>query len=175
MVMIESQIERSGQRHHELVTLACLRVGNGYYALDIMCIREIIRPLPITPIPKAPSFIDGIITLRKSAIPIVDLRRRFDLPVAEQGKLQRMVICAVAGRVIGLVVDAVTEVRGYVRDEIQPAPFYLSGENAQFFPGVCRNDEHLLLLLDLKKILTSDQRIDGQALTRQALTHGEGE
>ncbi|PLX90720.1 MAG: chemotaxis protein CheW [Desulfuromonas sp.] len=173
--MIEHQGKRAGQWNDEQVKLACLRVGNGYYALDIMCIREIIRPLPITPIPKAPPFIDGIINLRESVIPIVDLRRRFDLPSADQGTLRRMVICVVAGRVVGLVVDEVTEVRSYVRDDIQPTPYYLSGENVQFFPGVCRNDGQMLMLLDLKKILASDQRIDGQVLYRQVLTNGEGE
>ncbi|MDT8421145.1 MAG: chemotaxis protein CheW [Desulfuromonadales bacterium] len=172
--MSEPQDERAGQRYAEQVKFACLRVGDGFYALDIMCIREIIRPLPITPIPKAPLFIDGIINLRKAVIPIVDLRRRFDLPVADQGSLQRMVICAVAGRMVGLVVDEVTEVRSCLRDDIQPAPFYLSGDSTRFFPGVCRSGEQTLMLIDLKKILSSDQRIDGQTLSRQVEAHGRG-
>lgn len=168
--MIEHRPESSEESQQQKVKLACLRVGDGYYALDIMCIREIIRPLPITPVPKAPSFIDGVITLRKTVIPIIDLRRRFDLPVTEQDSLQRMIICAVEGRMIGLVVNEVTEVRTYIREEIHPAPYHLSGEQVKFFPGVCRNGDHLFMLLDLKKILTSDQKIDGQQLKQQVLT-----
>jgi purine-binding chemotaxis protein CheW len=156
------------------VKLAFLRVASGYYALDIMCIREIIRPLPLTPVPKAPAYVDGIITLRNTVIPVVDLRRRFDLPVTEQDSRLRMIICAVAGRMIALLVNEVTEIRTCDREEIQPAPYYLSGENARFFPGVCRYGERLYILLDLKKILDSDQVIDGAQLHRPGLTAGSG-
>jgi len=121
--MIEHRPEPSEDKQPQKVKLACLRVGDGYYALDIMCIREIIRPVSITPVPKSPPFIDGIINLRKTVIPVVDLRRRFDLPVTEQDRLQRMIICAVEGRMIGLIVNEVTEVRTYNREEIRPAAF----------------------------------------------------
>ena len=172
--MIEHRPEPSDKTYPQKVKLACLRVGTGYYALDIMCIREIIRPLPIIPVPKAPPYVDGIINLRETVIPVVDLRRRFDLAVTEQDSLQRMIICAVAGRMIGLIVNEVTEVRTYDREEIHPAPYYLSGQNAKFFPGVCRNGERLYMLLDLKMILDSAQIIDGEQLTQQTLAAESG-
>lgn len=173
--MLEHRSEPSEEIQTQPVKLACLRVGEGYYALDIICIREIIRPLPITPVPKAPLFIDGLINLRKTVIPVIDLRRRFDLEMSDQDTSQRMIICVVEGRMIGLIVNEVTEVRTYNREEIHPAPYYLSGENAKFFPGVCRNGDRLYMLLDLKKILSSDQRIDGQQLSQQVLTAGREE
>mgnify|MGYP001090443446 CR=1 FL=1 len=168
--MNEHQAELCEEVKPQKVKLACLRVGDGHYALDIMCIREIIRPLPITPVPKAPPFIEGVINLRETVIPIIDLRRRFDLPATETERSQRMIVCAVEGRMVGLVVNEVTEVRTYRREEIQPAPYHLSGDQVRFFPGICRNGEHLFMLLDLKKILASDQRIDGQELKQQVLT-----
>lgn len=171
--MLSPRTESIANMQSQKLKLACLRVGDGYYALDIMCIREIVRPLPITPVPKAPPFIDGVINLRKTVIPVVDLRRRFGLSVPEHDSAQRMLICAVEGRMVGLVVNEVTEVRTYDREEIQPAPYYLSGENARFFPGVCRHDERMFMLLDLKKILASDNIIDGQQLNQQFLTGGE--
>ncbi|HKJ05079.1 MAG TPA: chemotaxis protein CheW [Geopsychrobacteraceae bacterium] len=170
--MLQHRLEGSENKKAQKVKLACLRVGDGFYALDIMCIREIVRPLPITPIPKAPPFIDGVVKLRQSVIPVVDLRRRFDLPVGDQDQQQRMIICAVEGRMIGLIVNEVTEVRSYDRDEIHPAPYYLSGKNAKLFPGVCRKGERLYMLLDLKKILESDQPIDGHKMNQQALAAG---
>jgi len=172
--MVEHRPEPGGDNQQQKVKLACLRVGDGHYALDIMCIREIIRPLPVTPVPKAPPFIDGVINLRNTVIPIIDLRRRFDLPETELDSLQRMIICAVEGRMIGLVVSEVTEIRTYIREEIHPAPYHLSGEQIKFFPGVCRNGDHLFMLLDLNKILTSDQKIDGQQLKQQVLAAREG-
>lgn len=153
----------------------CLRVGDGFYALNIKDVREIIRPLPILPIPKAPPYIDGVINLRNAAIPVIDLRRRFDLPHDEQDRLQRMIICAVQGRMISLVVNEVTEIRSFRHAEIQPVPFYLAGETAQFFPGVCRHGDRLFMLLDLQNILSSHQAIDGSELNRQLLIGGKGE
>ncbi len=153
------------------IKLACLRVGPAFYALDIMGIREIIRPLQIVQVPHAPSYVDGVITLRKTVIPVVDLRRRFGFtPISEPR--ERIVICAVDGRIIGLVVDEVSEVATFTRDEIQPAPYYMACSDSDFFPGVCRHKGTILLLIDLRKILSSDQCIDAERIQQQAL---EGE
>ncbi|MCK4691541.1 MAG: chemotaxis protein CheW [Desulfuromonadales bacterium] len=82
--------------------VASLRVGQQYYALDIMFIKEIIRPLPIVSVPQAPNFVDGVISLRKAAIPVIDLRRRFGFDaLVEEQKKQRIVICAIDGRILG--------------------------------------------------------------------------
>lgn len=140
------------------VQLASFRIGSEMFALDIMRIKEIIRPLKLTPIPKAPAFIEGVINLRGAVIPIIDLRKRFDQP-AESGRLTRIIICSAAGRILGLVVDEVIEVRRYSRQEVQPTPSFRYG-GADFFLGVCRRDEDLVLLLDLDAILSSGEKID---------------
>lgn len=142
------------------VQLACFRVGTEFYALDILGIREVIRSQKLTSVPKAPAFIEGVINLRGAVIPIVDLRKRFDCPDTTFGRNTRIIICALAGRVLGLVVDEVAEVRRYSRQEIQPAPQFLSGPGAEFFFGVCRRGEDLVLLVDLERILSTDERID---------------
>jgi len=150
------------------IKLACLRVGSAFYALDIMGIREIIRPLPIVQVPRAPAYVDGVVTLRKSVIPVVDLRRRFGAPVQPEPR-ERIAICAVDGRIIGLVVDEVTEIATFSRSDIQPAPYYMAGSDSEFFPGVCRYKGNILLLLNLRKILSSDQPIDARHIQQQAL------
>lgn len=150
------------------IKLACLRVGSAFYALDIMGIREIIRPLPIVEVPRAPTYVDGVITLRKAVIPVVDLRRRFGIEPGVE-KRERIIICAIDGRIVGLFVDEVSEVATFARDEIRPAPYYMSGSDSEFFPGVCRHKEKLLLMLDLRKILSSDQDIDADHVHQQAL------
>jgi len=141
--------------------VACLKVGQQYYALDIMCIKEIIRPLPIVEVPKAPEYVDGVINLRKAVIPVVDLRRRFGLDAsADEINRRRIVICAIDGRIVGLLADAVTEVVTCLPSEVRPTPYYLTGDEAEFFPGVCRKDEQLMMLLDPRKLLAFEQPID---------------
>jgi purine-binding chemotaxis protein CheW len=130
------------------------------YALDILRIKEIIRPQRLTPVPKAPSFIEGVINLRGVVIPVVDLRKRFDQPTLGSDRKTRIIICALSGKIIGLMVDEVAEVRRYSRQELQPAPKFLKGKGAEFFLGVCRRDDDLVMLLDLEKILSSDEQID---------------
>lgn len=146
------------------IQLACFRVGALFYGLDILRIREVIRPLKITAIPKSPAFVDGVINLRGTVIPVVDLRRRFDLDVPRDDRRTRIMICAVYGRIIGLKVDEVAEVRTYGRGEIQPAPHFIKGRGAEFFLGVCRRGDDLVMILDLEKILTSEERIDLEAI-----------
>lgn len=141
------------------VQLACFRVGGEIYALDIMKIREIIKPQKLTPVPKAPVFIEGVINLRGAVIPVVDLRRRFSQAMESQKKM-RVIICSLAGKIIGLVVDEVMEVRSFTRREIQPAPQYMKGRDADFFIGVCRIHGELVMILDLERILSTDEKID---------------
>ncbi|PLX99306.1 MAG: chemotaxis protein CheW [Desulfuromonas sp.] len=142
------------------IQLACFQVGDQLYALDILRIKEVIRPQKLTPVPKAPRFIEGVINLRGAVIPVVDLRRRFDQPVVDGGHKNRTIISVLAGKVIGLMVDEVAEVRTFTRQEIQPAPRFLKGQEADYFLGVCQRDEDLVMILNLEKILSTDEKLD---------------
>lgn len=159
--MAETLPESASSDSPQTIKVACLRVGSEFYALDIMCIKEIIRPLPIVAVPKAPAYVDGVVTLRKAVIPVVDLRRRFELPAAEaEEKNRRIVICAIDGSIVGLFADEVTEVCSCAKADVRPTPYYLSGPEAEFFPGVCRCDERLMMLLDPRKLLATQAGID---------------
>ena len=146
------------------VQLACFRVGGELYALDIMNIREIIRPQKLTAIPKAPRFIEGVINLRGAVIPVADLRKRFDQPCTEETRKNRIIICSVGGRIVGLLVDEVLEVRRYGRQDVAPAPQFLKGPEAEFFLGVARRGDDLVMVLDLDRILSTDEQIALQRL-----------
>lgn len=157
----EPLTETSGASAQQQLKVACLRVGQQFYALDIMCIKEIIRLLPIVAVPKAPDYVDGVINLRKAVIPVVDLRRRFGLePSGEEAKRRRIVICAVDGRIVGLLADEVTEVISCLPSDVRPTPYYLTGAEAEFFPGICRKEEQLMMLLDPRKLLAYEKPID---------------
>ena len=142
------------------IQLACFRIGSEFYGLDILRIREVIRPQKLTPVPKAPEFVEGVINLRGAVIPIVDLRKRFGASAESGGKKIRIIICVLAGKILGLVVDEVAEVRRYSRQEIQPAPQFLKGRGAEFFLGVCRRGDDLVMIVDLERILSSNEKID---------------
>lgn len=142
------------------IQLACFRVGDQMYALDILRIKEVIRPHKLTPVPKSPAFIEGVINLRGVVIPVVDLRRRFDQETIESGQKSRIIISVLAGKVVGLQVDEVAEVRNYTRQEIQPAPRFLEGKETDYFLGVCQRDDDLVMIINLEKILSSDEKID---------------
>lgn len=146
------------ERKDEIVQLAAFRVGGEEYVVDIRRVREIIRPVPITRVRKGPKFVEGVISLRGSVIPIVDLRRRFDLP-AEESPDRKIMIMAIEGRALGLIVDAVTEVVRVPRGDIRPAPGLLEGDQAPYFLGVCHYHSRTLVLLNVKNIITSDEAI----------------
>jgi len=125
-------------------------------------------------LPKAPEYVDGVINLRKAVIPVVDLRRRFGLEkTAGSEKKQRIVICAIDGRIVGLLADEVTEVVSCAPDDVRPTPFYLSGVEADFFPGVCRKGEQLMMLLDPRKLLASRAPLNMQQLAPVSLLDSE--
>jgi purine-binding chemotaxis protein CheW len=156
-----------GEEYRQEVQLACFRVGAEMYALDIMCIKEIIRPQKLTMVPKAPAFIEGVINLRGTVLPVVDLRRRFDQPVASDRKV-RVIISIVQGSIIGLMVDEVAEVNRYTRQDIQPPPQYLKGGGSEFFLGVCRRGDDLVMVLDLEMLLSSSERLALDQIRQQA-------
>ena len=142
------------------IQLACFRVGDQMYALDILRIKEVIRPLKLTPVPKAPVFIEGVINLRGAVIPVVDLRKRFDQLIGPADAKTRILICVLSGKIIGLMVDEVMEVKSYSRNEIQPAPRFIKGLDTDYFLGVYQRNDDLVMIMNLQKVLSSDEQIN---------------
>ncbi len=148
-----------------LVQLATFLLGGEEYALDIMRIKEIIHPLKITPVPKVPAFIEGVIELRGAILPIVDLRKRFDLPAPPPARSTKYVIVGIEGRIVGLVVDGVGEVLRIGRAEVRASPL-TSGDAARYFSGVCHHEGRIIMILDIDRILSSEEKISLAGLAR---------
>lgn len=151
----------------ESVQLVTFQVGAEEYGLDIGAITEVIRPLRITPLPKMPVFVEGVINLRGTIIPVVDLRRRFELKtVKNDSRRMRMIITrgaapgagAVSQGLLGLVVDSVEEVVHVPKKNIDPAPSAATGGNADFITGMGKLGERLIILLDITRILSRQER-----------------
>lgn len=157
--------EVSGTAEPGLVQLCTFRIGGEDYAVDIMRVREIIQPLPITPVPRAPVFVEGVVRLRGEVIPVVDVRKRFGLPASPATRRTKFLVVHVAGRRLGLVVDEVCEVVRIGRAEIRPAPALVGLDAPRFFLGICGGEGgagaggrrggagRLRLLLNVKALL----------------------
>lgn len=138
--------------------LVIFRLAQEEYGLPITKVQEINRLVPITKLPQTPDFMEGIINLRGRIIPVIDLRKRFQLAVADYTEDNRIIIVEVNGQTVGIIVDAVTEVVRLAAASVEPPPpsFII---DAQYIHGVGKLDERLLILLDIDKILTSQEEI----------------
>jgi len=135
-------------------------VGAEEYGLDISSITEVIRPLPVTPLPHMPRFIEGVINLRGVIIPVVDLRKRFGL-AGERGNLRTIRMLIVRGAAkgkLGLVVDGVREVLLVPPSSIAAAPEAATGAGVDFIAGVVKAAERLVVLINIERILSREER-----------------
>ncbi len=151
--------ETDQEEKEKLMQLVGFVIGREMFGVDILMVQEIIRETPITPIPNAPDFIEGVINLRGNIIPVIDLRRRLNLRHAEapDGNIWIMIL-NVEGRVTGFIVDSVTQVLKVPANSIKPPPdIVVSGLHSQYITGVCRIDQRLLILLDFDRILLVEE------------------
>jgi purine-binding chemotaxis protein CheW len=141
------------------IKLAVFRLDDQPYAIDIMKIKQIIRPLKITRLPKSPEFVEGVINLRGVVIPVMDMRKRFGLPSRAEGAETKVIVASVDRRIVGIIVDDVSEVVPVPRSEIQPPPRMIRGVEAEYLLGVCRYQDEILLILNLDEILTAEEKV----------------
>ena len=146
----------SSDKRTETLQLVSFTLGDEEYAVDILKVREIIRVPNITRVPHAPSFVEGVINLRGKVIPVIDLRKRFGLETGSHTKGTRIVVLELE-RLIGMIVDGVSQVLRLSADNVEPPPPIVSGISAEYLKGVGKIDERLLILLDVEKILTMDE------------------
>lgn len=133
-------------------------LGTEEFGVDIMKVQEIIRIPPITRVPKANIYVEGVINLRGIVIPIINLRTRFGMPAAEESDLNRIIVLQIDGKVFGIMVDSVAEVLRLNDDAIEPPPPIAIGMDANFIRGVGKIEDRLLILLKLDQIMSGDIR-----------------
>jgi purine-binding chemotaxis protein CheW len=139
------------------VQLVVFRLASEEYCVDIQQVREIIKVQDITKVPKAPEFIEGVINLRGQITPILDLRRRLDLPEAERGEDTRIIVTELEKNVVGMIVDEVMEVNRLPEKDIDPTPTISTEVGSEFIKGVGKLGDRLLILLDLQKVLSKNE------------------
>lgn len=136
----------------ELVTF---RVGKQDFCIDIMLVREIRGWTPATVLPHSPSYVLGVINLRGSVVPIVDLSARLGLSPSEPDDRHVVVIAVIDTQTIGFLVSAVSDIIGIDASEVQPTPEVTSETTRAFIEGVIVEDERMLRVIDIQTVLPS--------------------
>lgn len=144
--------------------IVVFELANEHYGVDIATVESIIKTQSITSVPQAPSFVEGITNLRGSVLPVIDLRKRFALCKKEETKNSRIMVVSIQNTKVGMIVDGVSEVLRVSDEAIEPTPPLVTGVDASFITGIAKLDDHLIILLDLKKILSMEEQTSLQTL-----------
>ena len=132
-------------------------LGDEEYAIDILKAQEIRGYENVTRIASAPPFIKGVTNLRGVIVPIVDLRIKFNLDRVEYDGQTVVIVVNVSGRVVGVVVDGVSDVLSLTPDQIKPAPEFGLSLSSDYLSGLASLENRMLVLVDIDKMLTSEE------------------
>jgi purine-binding chemotaxis protein CheW len=141
-------------RAAEFLTFA---LGSEEYGVDILKVKEIRGYDAVTRLPDAPDYIKGVINLRGTIVPVVDMRLKFRLERAEYTALTVMIVLNVADRVVGMVVDSVSDVVQLAAEQVRAVPEIGATIDRQFLTGIGTLDERMLILLDIERLMTSTE------------------
>ncbi len=130
-------------------------LGDEEYGVDILKVQEIRGYDTVTKIPDAPDFIKGVINLRGTIVPVIDMRIKFRLGKVEYNEFTVMIILNVARRVVGMVVDGVSDVMQLTPEQIRPAPEFGSAVNSRFITGLGAFDQRMLILVDIERLMSA--------------------
>ncbi len=138
--------------------LVVFQLSAELYGVEISRVHEIIRLQSVTRVPRAPAFVEGVINLRGKVIPVVDLRRRFSLPMSEHTRASRIVVVEIGDQVVGIIVDAVSEVLRVNTGVIEPPSPVVAGIDSEYLEGIAKLPDRLVILLDLDRVLAKEER-----------------
>ena len=139
--------------------LVIFELGAEYFGIDISLVEGINKMLEITKIPQSAAYLDGITNLRGSVLPVIDLQKRFGMPAQERTNETRIMVANVNGVKIGMIVSAVSEVLTIEDSVIEPPPPMVSNVNSEFIIGVAKIDKRLVIMLDLAKVLSVEEKM----------------
>lgn len=137
------------------IQLACFSLGENLFAVDIMRIKEIIQPQKLSSIPQSSQSLEGVINLRGSVIPVIDLRKRFGMPSINNGKNSKLLIICLAHQVLAMAVDDVMEVITVTPKDIKPPPDVDQGVGIEYLLGVCLSGDRVFMILDIDALFGS--------------------
>lgn len=149
----------TAQKATELKFLG-FRLNSEIFGFELLSVREIIRMLEITPIPRAPGYIRGIINLRGKIIPVVDLRKKFGLPHKDDTDVSCIIVVDIGNTETGIVVDRVASVLSFESGAIEASPSFSKEGETDYILGIGKKDDKVVVLLDVSKIMAAGEISD---------------
>jgi purine-binding chemotaxis protein CheW len=161
MMTATMQISREGAVHRDDTTLqfVIFQAGVQSFAVEINRVKEILRYRKVTPLPRTPSFIEGVIDLRGVLIPVLDLRKRFEVASPVYNEHTRIIVLRYKNKKIGLVVDSVSRVLPIPLHDIKAPPAIARAHGSEYMLAVAKYQDDLYIVLDLDRILSSAERM----------------
>lgn len=155
----------------ELNQFVVFKLGDEEFGIDVMRVREIARSTTITRVPRSPAFIDGMINLRGTLAPVINLRRRFGFELKEMGEETRIVIAELDGKPIGMIVDAATEVMRIDGEDIEETHEIVTTEvSKDYLKGIGKVGNRMIIILDLTNLLTKNEIREVEAFKDKRLS-----
>lgn len=148
----------ANQSNEPIYQLVSFVIENEEFGVDILKVQEIIRTVEITRVPKSPDFVEGVINLRGKIVPVIDIRKRFGMAQRQHDNETRIVVVELTDKVVGFLVDKVKEVIRVEKSVIEPPPELTTNINTNYITGVAKLQDRLLILLDLNKVLSSEEQ-----------------
>jgi purine-binding chemotaxis protein CheW len=139
--------------------LILFTLGNSLYGVPIEKVSEINKLGDITPLPKSPMYIEGVINLRGNVVPVIDLRKRFGMEKVERTNKNKIIVLLIGKRLFGIIVDSVQEVVTLAKESIEPSLPTASGIKSEFINSIGRYGERLVIILEISRIVTSVEDI----------------
>lgn len=143
----------------KLVQFVSFKVGDSEYGIDIMAVREIQGWTNVTVLPNTPDYVRGVLNLRGAIVPIFDLRCRFSGAHTDATPLHVVIIVAVGDRIMGLLVDAVSDILTINSDEVMPVPEIETQADQRFLSGLITVEDHMVALLEINKLFDIEQLV----------------
>lgn len=137
------------------IQLACFSLGDKLFAVDIMRIREILVPQKLSPLPCTSDVLEGVINLRGSVIPVMNMRKRFGMPALDNNAAGKLLIVSLIKQLLALVVDDVMEVISVPVADIKPPIQMTAGVGMEFLLGVCLSNNRVFMILNIDTLLGS--------------------
>lgn len=143
----------AGTHRNEFLTFA---LGTEAYGIEILKVQEIRGYDAVTKIPNSPAFLKGVINLRGTIVPIIDLRIKLNFPDVEYTKFTVVIVLNLTNRVVGIVVDSVSDAITLLPEQIKPAPDFASSFDTAYILGLATAEERTLILMDIERMLGSE-------------------
>jgi purine-binding chemotaxis protein CheW len=158
--MQKGNLEKKEDRQILVFSVASEELG-----LDISCVREVLRPQEIYPLPKTPPFIEGVINLRGHIVALIDLRKRLNAKQVEDENKKRIIVCKLNNSIVGLTVNSLREIIALSEEDIRPTPEVVSMQmEADVISGIATVGKRIIPILDLEHILTKEEVTELSAL-----------